>query len=106
VDRPTLALLLTFLVHVLGIAALFWLALDGSRFDWRGWWPGDDGGDGGSEPPSAPGGGPGGDGLPLPSAEPATLRLRTAHERLADVRRRTRRPVHAPEPGRTREPAG
>jgi hypothetical protein len=105
VDKPTLAILLTFVVHVLGIGALFWLAFDGSHFDWRSWWPGDEGGNGGSEPPAGPGGGPGGNTLPLPSADPAALRLRTEHERLADVRRRTRRPVHEPEPGRVREPA-
>jgi hypothetical protein len=103
VDKPTLAILLTFVVHLIGIAALFWLAFDGKRFDWRAWWPGD-GGDGGGEPPVVAPRGPGGGELPLPGADPALARLRTEHERLADARRRARRPAHAPEPGRTREP--
>jgi hypothetical protein len=95
VDKPTLAILLTLGVHALGIGALFWLAL-GSQLDWRSWWPGDDtdDGDGGSEPY----------GPPLPGADPARRRIRTAHERLADGRRPSRRPEHAPLPGRTREP--
>lgn len=104
-DRPTLAILLTLGVHVIGVGALLWLARGEGRFDWRSWWPGDDG-DGGREPPDDPGRGPDGGGLPLPGAEPAWVRLRTEHERLAGARRRGRRPAHEPEPGRTREPAG
>ncbi|MEJ7784498.1 MAG: hypothetical protein WKF96_06820 [Solirubrobacteraceae bacterium] len=102
-DKPTLALLLTFGVHVVGLCALFWLALGGSRFDWRSWWPNDDG-DGSGEAPAPPERGPDGGALPLPGSDPAGVRLRTEHDRLTDARRRARRPAHAPEPGRTREP--
>lgn len=104
-DRPTLALLLTFGVHILGIVALFWLAFDGSASEWRSWWPGSDGGEGGGERPADPPRGPGGERLPLPDAEPAAVRLRTGHERLRDTRRRARRPAREPEPAREREPS-
>jgi hypothetical protein len=104
VDKPTLAILLTLVVHLLGIAALLGLAFAGQAGDWRTWWPGDDDGrdPGGDAPePTRPPGG----GVPLPDAEPASVRLRSEHERLVDARRRARRPDHAPEPARTREPA-
>jgi len=101
VDKPTAAILLTLLVHVLGIGVLFWLAFDGGM-DWRSWWPRDDGGGGGGEPPADEPEGPRG-GIPLDDAEPADVRLRTEHERLR--RRRTRRPEHAPVPARRRESA-
>lgn len=94
-DKPTIAILLTFAVHVLGLVVLFWLALDGARLDWRGWWPGDDG-RGGGEPPADP--------PPLPDGDPAAVRLRTEHDRLGAARR-VRRPAHPPQPARTREPA-
>lgn len=92
-DKPTIAILLTFAVHVLALVALFWLALDGARLDWRGWWPGDDGDDGGEPPASPP---------PLPDADPAPVRLRTGHDRLSGGHRRERGPAHTPE--RTRQP--
>jgi hypothetical protein len=99
VTKEVLALALTLLVHVIGMAALVWalLADDESRPDWRGWWPG---GDDEPEPPEPPK--PRG-GLPLPDAEPSRVRLRESG-RLADARTRpSRRPEHAPE--RPREPA-
>lgn len=105
-DKATLAILLTLVVHVLGIAVLFWLAFDGG-LDWRTWWPGDGdgGGGGGDEPPAGEPEGPRG-GVPLDDALPAGVRLRTEHERLR--RRRVRRPRHAPRtapaPARDREP--
>ena len=42
--KEVLALALTVLVHVIGMAALVWALLldDDNRPDWRGWWPGDD----------------------------------------------------------------
>lgn len=110
-DKPTAAILLTLVVHFLGIVALLWLALDGERLHWRGWWPGDDGG-GGDDGPAADPPSPRGGGLPRPAgighvlggdAVPAAVRLRTEHERLE--RRRVRRPQHVPEPARPREPA-
>jgi hypothetical protein len=106
VDKPTAAILLTLVVHVLGIGVLFWLALDGERFDRRGWWPqdGGDGGDGGGGSPAPEPEGPR-DGVPLPDAEPAAVRLRSGHERLTGTPRRERRPQHAPDPARPRQPA-
>lgn len=101
-DNPTLALLLTLVVHLVGIVALLWLAFDG-RMDLRAWWPREDDGGGGGPGAPAPDDPPGG-GIPLPGAEPAAVRLRTEHDR-APTPRRVRRPAHAPEPGRTREPA-
>ncbi|MFL5846505.1 MAG: hypothetical protein ACJ762_17610 [Solirubrobacteraceae bacterium] len=102
-DKPTAAILLTLIVHVVGIGALFWLAMDGS-FDWRSWWPGDDDDHrGGGEPDRPAPVGPGG--VPIADAEPARVRLRTEHERLPGTRRPLRRPEHAPQPARTREPA-
>ena len=98
------ALLLTFGVHVAGAAVLVSMILRNSDVDWRSWWPHDDD-DGGSpppEPPPAPSGG--GDGLPLPDAAPAAVRLRAAG-RLSDAYvRPERRPAHVPAPPE-REPA-
>lgn len=86
---PTLALLLTFLVHLVGIVALLWLALaDGAS--WRDWWPRDDDDDRRDGPPPAP----------LPGADPSGVRLRTEHD--AVPRRRPRRPRHAPQRARER----
>jgi hypothetical protein len=94
VDKPTAAILLTLVAHLFGIGALMWLAFDGSRFDWRSWWPSDeDGGDDGGDVPAGP---------PLPDAGPSGRRVRTEHDR--PPRRRVRRPQHAPDPARTREP--
>ena len=91
-SNETLALGITFLIHVIGICVLFGLML---RSDveggggWRDWWPRDD--DGGSDPPS-PDPGP-----PLPGAEQSPVRLREPG-RLADARPPApRRPEHAPE---------
>ena len=49
--KEVLALALTVLVHVIGMAALVWALLldDDNRPDWRGWWPGGD-----DEPPAPP----------------------------------------------------
>jgi hypothetical protein len=93
VTKEVLALALTVLVHVIGMAALVWALLldDENRPDWRGWWPGDD-----DEPPAPPPPGPSGDGLPLRDAEPSSVRLRE-HGKLADGHPRpARRPAHAP----------
>jgi hypothetical protein len=93
-----LALSLTFAVHVLGAIVLVWAMLDEDTDwrIWRGWWPDD--GDQRPEPgaPTPPGG----DGLPLPDAAPARVRLR-GHERLRDtVPPPARRPEHVPAPER------
>jgi hypothetical protein len=100
VSKEVLALALTLLVHVLGMAALVWalLADDEDRPDWRGWWPGGD-----DDEPSGDPSGPGGD-MPLPDAQPSAMRLREAGGRLSDAHPRpARRPEHVPE--RPREPA-
>lgn len=93
--KEVLALALTVLVHVIGMAALVWALLldDDNRSDWRGWWPG-----GGDDPaPSPPAPDPKGGGLPMPDADPSAVRLREPG-RLADAhKRRSRRPEHAPE---------
>lgn len=98
------ALVLTFLVHVIGAAILVWNMLDGSEWSWRDLWPDD--GDDGDEPPArpeSPRGGP--DGIPLPEeARPARVRLREPG-RISDGRPRpARRPEHAPEREPAREP--
>ncbi len=91
-DKPTLAILLTLFVHVVGIAALLWLAMSGDGSSWRDWWPRDDDDRGGEEPPTGP---------PLPDAGPLGARLRTEHD--APTRRRSRRPRHAPRRAPQRE---
>jgi hypothetical protein len=93
VTKEVLALALTVLVHVIGMAALVWALLhdDEKRSDWRDWWPrGDD------DPPAPPQPRDRG-GLPLPDAQPSAVRLREPG-RLADGHPRpARRPEHAPE---------
>jgi len=88
VSNETLALGLTFLIHVIGICVLFGLMLGSSDGGgWRDWWPRDD--DGGDPPPDP--------GPPLPGAEQSPVRLREPG-RLADAHPRPpRRPEHAPE---------
>jgi hypothetical protein len=96
--KEVLALGLTVLVHVIGLGALVWLLLtaDEERPDFWGWWPRDDDPPE-PEPPPTPSGG----GLPLPDAQPASVRLR-GPGRLGERRTPpTRRPSHRPE----REPA-
>lgn len=97
-DKVTAALLLIAVVHVAATAVLLAALVDGDA-GWRAWRPGGGGDDGGSGPDAPSGGSPsGGDGLPLPDADPAGMRLRSGHERLADRRRIERRPAR--EPGR------
>ncbi len=99
--KEVLALALTVLVHVIGMAALVWALLidDDNRPDWRGWWPGGD-----DEPSTPPPHGPR-DGLPMPDAEPSKVRMREPG-RLADsIPRPARRPAHAPERTPERTPS-
>jgi hypothetical protein len=96
VSKEVLALGLTVLVHIVGMAALVWALLldEDNRPDWRGWWPGDDPGD---DLPPAPRPGPRGGDLPLPDAAPSAVRLREPG-RLGDgYPAPARRPAHAPE---------
>ena len=89
-----MALGMTVLVHLVGVAALIWLLIsaEDGRPDWRGWWPGGD-----DDEPRRPDPGPTGGGLPLPDAVPSDVRLREP-ARLADgYPVPTRRPAHAPE---------
>jgi hypothetical protein len=102
VTKEVLALALTVLVHVIGMAALVWALLldDDDRPDWRGWWPGGD-----DEPPAPPPPGPRGDGLPLRDAHSSAVRLRE-HGKLADGHPPpSRRHAHPPDraPARERE---
>jgi hypothetical protein len=104
VTKEVLALALTVLVHVIGMAALVWALLldDENRPDWRGWWPGGDDDPPAPPPPPTP---RDRGGLPLPDAESSAVRLREPG-RLADGHPRpARRPAHAPErePARERE---
>ncbi len=100
--KEVLALGLTVLVHVIGMAALVWALLidDDNRPDWRGWWPGGDDDEPSAPPPKGPR-----DGLPLPDAEPSKVRMREPG-RLADaLPRPARRPAHAPERAPERTPS-
>ena len=102
-----LAILLTFVVHVIGAGVLVWALIDRDGEDagsWRDWWPKDDRG---PEPPVEPTG-PSGDGAErptLPDAFPSPVRLREAG-RIGD-RKGTpaRRPAHPEKPVREREKA-
>ena len=101
--KEVLALALTVLVHVIGMAALVWALLldDDNRPDWRGWWPGDD-----DEPPAPPPPGPARRrrcrcatpsparcACASPAAWPTGIRVRRAVRRT----RREREPVRDPE---------
>jgi hypothetical protein len=91
------ALVLTFVVHIIGGAVLIYTLMGDDRKHWRDWWPRDDRpGPEAPEPPAPTGGG---DSLPfLPDAVPASVRMREG-ERLGDQRTRpTRRPAHPPVP--------
>jgi hypothetical protein len=102
VTKEVLALALTVLVHVIGMAALVWALLidDDNRPDWRGWWPGGDDDEPSAPPPKGPR-----DGLPLPDAQPSKVRMREPG-RLADaLPRPARRPAHAPERTPERTPS-
>ncbi|MGE4428394.1 MAG: hypothetical protein AB7G37_18215 [Solirubrobacteraceae bacterium] len=108
-DGESLGLIAIFLPHVVGGIFLGWRLLPrGARDELRGWWR-SDGGDGGQERPG-PGRGPRDDAdgavvppdVPLPTAGPASTRLREPG-RLADrVPGPSRRPAHPADP--TREP--
>jgi len=92
VTKEVLALGLTLLVHVVGLAALVWALLldEEDRPDWRGWFGSDDGEPGPLEPDPRPSG----YGLPLPDAAQSGVRLREPG-RIADGHARpARRPAH------------
>jgi hypothetical protein len=96
---PALALLLTLVVHVVGMAVLYSLMGREIVDFFRGSRPDRDD-DGGGEPPAddpvpAPQGG--GGGLPLPDAAQAPLRLREPGRLAERYERPVRRPDHVPE---------
>jgi hypothetical protein len=97
------ALVLTFVIHLVGAAALVWAMLGDGERSVRGWWPRDDGG---QEPdPRAPEPRPSGPGLPvpLPDAAQSGVRLREPG-RLGDaLPRPARRPAHPPVPAPQRD---
>jgi len=108
VSKEVIALTLTVVVHIVGMATLVWALLldDEDRPDWRDWWPGW-GGEDDDRPSGDPPGPRGGDRLPLPDAAQSSVRLREPG-RLAEAHPRPgRRPEHPPErvPQRPREPA-
>ncbi len=98
-----MAILLTAIVHFIGFILLF--AMLGK--DMIGFFRGSSngGGDGGMwpepEPPADPA--PSGTGIPLPDADPSSVRLREPGRIAERYERRPRRPDHAPEPARTPE---
>ena len=97
------AIVLTFVVHVIGAGILVWALLDAddTRPSWRGRWPGEQRPDGPDAPPEPSGGGI--EAPILPDAVPSPVRLREPG-RLADAKPRpARRPAHPVEP--VREPA-
>jgi hypothetical protein len=100
---PVLAILLTAIVHFIGFILLF--AMLGK--DMIGFFRSSSsgGGDGGlwpePEPPADPA--PSGTGIPLPDADPSSVRLREPGRIAERYERRPRRPDHAPEPARTPE---
>ncbi|HLM50166.1 MAG TPA: hypothetical protein VK279_06435 [Solirubrobacteraceae bacterium] len=97
--------------HVVGgalLGGMLWSAFRRDAGGSRGEDEGDDG-RGNVRPPDGRPGGPGPDGVPLPDARPARVRLRDG-ERLADLlpgpdRRPAHPPAPAPDPAREREPA-
>ena len=96
------AIVLTFVVHVIGAGILVWALLDAddTRPSWRGWWPGEQRPDGPDAPPEPSGGGI--EAPILPDAVPSPVRLREPGRISERAPRRPRRPDHAPEP--VREP--
>ena len=101
---PILAILLTLVVHVLGMGLLYAMLgremLEMFRSKQRPDW--DDGGDEPADEP-VPSPQPSGGGVPQPDAFPAPVRLREPGRLAEHYPRRTRRPEHAPEPVRTPE---
>jgi len=102
----SIALLITGLSHV-GAAVILvtmLIRLGGARpQDLRDWW--DDDGGSGDDPSDRPRGGPGGDGIPLPDAQPSSVRLRESGS-ISDAFSAPRRSPHRrPEPQRDSEPA-
>lgn len=107
-DGQSLALGVTILTHFLGAAILvaMLMRMDGAGPGdiRRGWWD-DDEPDGPS--PDDPGDGPPGRALPLPDADPSSVRRRGDQERTPLRPRPSRRPEHAPgEPDRVPDRAG
>jgi hypothetical protein len=107
VSKEVLALGLTVLVHIIGMAALVWALLldEENRPDWRSFWPGDDDGD---DRPPEPNPDPAGGGLPLPDAMQSAVRMREPARLRDALGRPARRPAHPPErvPERTGPPSG
>lgn len=106
-----IAITLTFVVHVIGAAALVWAMLDDRGWAaLKDWWPRDDWPRPEDDEPRGPapddGGGVPAD-LPLPGAVPSAVRLREPG-RIGDQKPRPwRRPEHEPErqPARRDTPA-
>lgn len=95
---PTAAILLTAVIHVAGLAFLFW-AIGGDIVDFFRSGPSGGGGGGGTRPPEDPVPAPpsGGDLLPLPDAEQARVRLREPGRIAERYPRPERRPAREPD---------
>ena len=102
----TIALLITGLSHV-GAAAILvamLVRLGGARpQDLRDWWDSDGGS--GSGPDDRPAGGPSGSGIPLPDAQPSSVRLRGQGSIAGASSAPRRAPHRRPAPQRDSEPA-
>lgn len=101
---PILAIVLTLVVHIIGMGLLYAL-LGREMLEMFRSKPRPDWGDGGEppEPELVPTPQPSGGGLPLPDAEQAPVRLREPGRLGEHYTRRPRRPEHAPEPARRPE---
>ncbi len=89
-------------VHILGGVALVYVLVHDSGGSFKDWWPNDGDDDGGSpkgpEPPDPRGSG---GGLPLPGADPSSVRLREPGTIADGYPRPSRRPAHPErQPGR------
>lgn len=105
-SKEVAALLLIGAVHVVAAVALVWALVGEDGIDWRSLWPRDDDDGGGGDSGGAPRTPRDPDGLPLPDAARAPVRLREPG-RLADLRpsHHERRPAHPPvPPAPAREP--
>ncbi len=102
---PVAAILLTVIVHIVAFVLLFAMMGRDILDFFRSGGGGGGGGGGGPWPDPEPviDPGPSGDGVPLPDADPATVRLREPGRIAERYPRRPRRPDHAPEPQRAPE---
>lgn len=106
-NMELIALLLTFVVHVIGAGVLIWALIDKDDQDagsWRDWWPRDERPDPPEDPTPDPG--DGGAERPIaPETQPSPVRLREPGRISERKSAPARRPAHPVEPARERDPA-